>query len=162
MTKDHFNYQKLLDDSMISIIKKVLNIISSNGLPGDHHFYITFDINYKGVVVPLFLITKDHNKVTIVIQHLFKDLEVNKNGFSVYLSFKGKFEKLVIPFKAITAFTDPSVNFALKLECDDISDYTTDPRQCDNVSLKDSSDSAFGADKNNIIDLSNFRDKTEQ
>ena len=162
MPKNHFNYQKLLNDSMISIIKKVLNVISRNGLLGDHHFYITFDITSKGVVIPPFLITKDSNEVTIVIQHLFKDLEVNKDGFSVYLSFKGKFENLVIPFKAITYFTDPSVNFTLKLECDNIADYTTDPVQFDNASLEDSADHSFGTETDNIIDLSNFRDKTEQ
>ena len=162
MPKNHFNYQKLLNDSMISIIKKVLNVISKEGLLADHHFYITFDITAKGVVIPLFLITKDSNEVTIVIQHLFTDLEVNQHGFSLYLSFKGKFEKLVIPFKAITYFTDPSMNFALKFECDSIADDITYPVQLDYSSLEDSAETSFGTEADNIIDLSNFRDKTDQ
>lgn len=97
------------------VIRRVLEQVAQHGLPGDHHFYITFLTRSPGVVLPLRLLERYPSEMTIVLRSHFWDLAVEDAGFSVGLSFDGQSEKLRVPFAALVRFVDPSVQFGLEL-----------------------------------------------
>lgn len=109
MPTDHIRYDLLVQDALRSVVRKVLGDAARNGLPGEHHFYISFKTHAPGVVVPAAMRQKYPDEMTIILQHEFWDLSVNGEGFEVSLSFSRKPERLAIPFVAITGFSDPSV-----------------------------------------------------
>ena len=90
--------------------------VSLKGLPGDHHFYISFITNFPGVKIAEWMMKDYPNEMTIVIQNWFENLHVDDKSFSIVLNFKNKPEKLNIPFESIISFSDPSVNFSLQFE----------------------------------------------
>ena len=110
------NYEGIIKDSLKNAIKKLLLDVSLKGLPGDHHFYISFITNFSGVKIAEWMIKDYPNDMTIVIQNWFENLHVDDKGFSIVLNFKNKPEKLTIPFESIISFSDPSVNFSLQFE----------------------------------------------
>lgn len=113
MPVDHIRYDLLTQDALRSVIRVVLADVAAKGLPGDHHFYITFDTRAEGVVVPPRLKARFPEEMGIVLQHQFRDLAVGEDGFGVGLDFNGVAERLHIPFRAIKVFADPSVQFQL-------------------------------------------------
>jgi hypothetical protein len=116
MAEDIINYSALIDDAMHIIVRESLKIVSKTPLRllGEHHFFISFLTRYPGVSLSKKLLDKYPEEMTIVLQYQFEELIVNDQEFSVTLSFDNVKEKIVIPFKAITAFTDPSVKFGLQ------------------------------------------------
>jgi uncharacterized protein len=114
MDEDLINYSTLIDDAMHTIVKKALEIAIKNGLPGEHHFFISFMTNYPGVQISPKLRKKYTTEMTIVLQYQFEDLYVNDNDFGVILSFDNERERVIVPFAALTAFADPSVKFGLQ------------------------------------------------
>lgn len=100
----------------MGVIVKLLTDAATQGLPGDHHFYIAFDTAHPDVVMPSYLREQHPKEMTIVLQHQFWDLDIFEDGFSVRLSFHGKPEYLNIPFEALTGFLDPSVQFGLQFK----------------------------------------------
>ena len=116
MTVDHVRYDNLIETALREVVRQAMNKVVQTGLPGDHHFYISFLTKYQGVEIPPYLIEKYPEEMTIVLQHQFFGLTVNEDGFSVMLSFNNVRERLTIPFAAITTFADPSVNFALQFQ----------------------------------------------
>ncbi len=116
MIKDPLRYDKWIEDAMRGVIRRSLAFVASEGLPGEHYFYITFRTGAEGVEMPEFLRAQHPEEMTIVLQHQFSDLEVGEDLFAVSLKFNGKGEHLRIPFDAVTAFVDPSVNFGLHLK----------------------------------------------
>jgi hypothetical protein len=116
MATDHIRYDILAQDALRGMVRTVLEDIASNGLPGDHHFYITFHTGAEGVKVSQRMRAQYPQDMTIVLQHQFWDLVVNEEAFEVGLSFGGIPERLVVPFAAITTFADPSVQFALQFQ----------------------------------------------
>ena len=108
------NYELLVDDSMRNVLRGALTIAEHVGLPGESHFFITFRTDFDGVDINQSLIKQGENELTIVIQHQFWDLKVEDQTFQVTLSFSGKPETLVVPFAAVTQFSDPSVGFGLQ------------------------------------------------
>ena len=110
------NYEEIVKDSLKIAIKKLLLDVSLKGLPGDHHFYISFITNFPGVKIAEWMMQDYPNEMTIVIQNWFEDLHVDDKSFSIVLNFKNKPEKLNIPFESIISFSDPSVNFSLQFE----------------------------------------------
>jgi hypothetical protein len=114
MTQDFLEYPKLVEAAMRGVVKSALVIAAEHGLPGLHHFYITFRTRAPGVSIADRLLAQYPEEMTIVIEHQFWDLDVGEDGFSVTLAFGGKHENLVIPYAAITAFVDPSVKFGLQ------------------------------------------------
>ena len=110
------NYEEIIKDSLKNAIKKLLLDVSLKGLPGDHHFYISFITNFPGVKIAEWMMQDYPNEMTIVIQNWFENLNVDDKSFSIVLNFKNKPEKLNIPFESIISFSDPSVNFSLQFE----------------------------------------------
>ena len=109
MPTDHIRYDLLVQDALRSVVRKVLGDAARNGLPGDHHFNISFKTQAPGVIVPAAMRQRYPDEMTIILQHEFWDLSVNGDGFEVSLNFSRKPERLTIPFDAITGFSDPSV-----------------------------------------------------
>ena len=116
MPQDLIRYDILAQDALRGVIRKVISEVTRTGLPGNHHFFITFVTGAPGVRVSPRLREKYPEQMTIVLQHQYWDLEVSETSFEVTLSFNDISEKLVIPFAAIRGFYDPSVNFELEFE----------------------------------------------
>ena len=108
------NYELLVEDALRSVVRSSLRIVESIGLPGETHFYISFNSSYDGVELDVSLQAKHPEQMTIVIQHQYEDLKVSEDYFSITLFFGGKPSPMIIPFKAITSFNDPSVGFGLQ------------------------------------------------
>jgi uncharacterized protein len=119
MATDHIRYDLLVQDAFRGIFRKVLTDASLNGLPGEHHFYITFKTGAPGVVMSDRLRAEYPEQMTIILQHQFWDLRVHDTGFEVGLSFRRIPEKLEIPFAAVTGFFDPSVNFGAEFTAEE-------------------------------------------
>jgi hypothetical protein len=110
------DYGNLMHRAMRGLIQEVLADVASNGLPGKHHFFITFDTQHPDVEIADWLSDRYPGEMTIVIQHWFADLEAGDEGFSVTLNFGDNPEPLYIPYDAIKTFVDPSVEFGLRFE----------------------------------------------
>lgn len=110
------DYGNLMHQAMRGLIRSVLEDVAANGLPGDHHFFITFDTSVEGVSIAPWLKERYAHEMTIVLQHEYYGLEVSEEGFQLSLSFGNKPELLVIPFDAVRTFVDPSVEFGLRFE----------------------------------------------
>jgi hypothetical protein len=121
MTEDLIGYNDIINKSMINIVVDVLKKIKKNGLPGEHHIYVTFLTNVSGVLISKSLRNKFREEMTIMLQHQFSELEIKSNYFSVILHFDNKPEKIVVPYTAMTKFVDPAVNFGI--------DFTLEPQQ---------------------------------
>jgi len=110
------NYEALAQDAMRSVVRTILIRVAKSGLPGDHHFYISFDTQVPGVGLSKRLKDKYAEEMTIVLQHRFWDLLVSEDRFEVKLTFDGIPERLVVPFAALKVFFDPSVRYGLQFE----------------------------------------------
>lgn len=116
MTQDSMRYDMMVETALRSVVRDALNQAASEGLPGEHHLYITFLTQDTGVEIPDHLREKYPEEMTIVVQHQFWDLKTSDTAFSIKLSFNDITEQLRIPFASITAFADPSVNFGLQFK----------------------------------------------
>jgi hypothetical protein len=110
------DYGNLMHRAMRGLIQNVLTDVAENGLPGQHHFFITFDTMHPDVEIADWLSDRYPEEMTIVMQHWFDNLEVTDDGFSVTLNFGDAPEPLYIPYEAIRTFVDPSVEFGLRFE----------------------------------------------
>jgi len=116
MADDHIRYDILAQEALRGVMRKVLAEVARTGLPGNHHFFITFLTGAPGVRVSSRLRERYPEQMTIVIQFQYWDLKVTDTGFEVGLSFSDVPEKLEIPFSAVRGFYDPSVNFELEFD----------------------------------------------
>ncbi|MCX7304937.1 MAG: SspB family protein [Hyphomicrobiales bacterium] len=116
MAEDHIRYDILAQEALRGVMRKVLAEVARTGLPGNHHFFITFLTNAPGVRISSRLHEKYPEQMTIVIQFQYWDLKVTDTGFEVGLSFSDVPERLEIPFAAVRGFYDPSVNFELEFD----------------------------------------------
>ena len=107
-------YDLMVENALRTVVRDTLKEIEKSGLPGDHHFYITFNTQHPKVEIPDYLREGYESEMTIVLQYEFYDLKVLKDLFHVTLSFDDIHEKLTVPYAAVTTFADPSVNFALQ------------------------------------------------
>lgn len=111
-----FDYPRLLRGAAEALVRRVVTQAAEEGLPGEHHFYLTFRTRRPGVEVPASLLSRYPETMTVVLQHQYSGLEVDDEGFAVTLRFGGSWERIRVPFAALTAFLDPSVPFGLDLE----------------------------------------------
>ncbi|TMM54694.1 SspB family protein [Sulfitobacter sabulilitoris] len=112
-------YGNLMHDAMRGLIRKVLQDVADHGLPGAHHFFITFDTGHPDAELADWLSDRYPDEMTVVVQHWYDNLEVTDDGFSITLNFGDAPEPLYIPYDAIKTFVDPSVEFGLRFETQD-------------------------------------------
>jgi len=156
MTEDYLNYPALIDNAMRSMVRDVMRRVQSEGLPGEHHFYISYDTQHPGVRMSDQLRGKYSKDITIVLQHQFWDFKVDDHQFQVTLSFGGAPEKLVVPFAALTAFADPSIKFGLQFQ----SAQSENTAAAEPVSYAEEDEDALKEDSiAEIISLDSFRKK---
>ena len=151
---DEIDYGNLMHNAMRSLIQDVLVDVKNNGLPGEHHFFITFDTNHAEVEMAPWLKERYPTEITVVMQHWYDDLEVKDDGFSVTLNFGDTPEHLVIPYEAILTFVDPSVEFGLRFETSEEEDSNEEPAvlNSDDADMK-KADKKTGQ----IVSLDSFR-----
>lgn len=123
---DILRYDLWIEDALRSVIRRSLTTVEEMGLPGDHHFYITFRTEHEDVGMADWLRAEYPEEMTIVLQHQYDTLTVGVDGFNIKLRFGGRPELLEIPFEAITSFADPSVSFGLQLKSVDLDDEDDD------------------------------------
>jgi hypothetical protein len=126
MSKDLIRYDLLVQDALKGVVRKVIGEAARDGIPGEHHFYVSFRTDFPGVRLSPRLREKYPEDMTIVLQHQFWDLSITEHMLEVGLSFSGVPERLSIPLDAITGFFDPSVQFGLKFEIQDKSAESED------------------------------------
>ncbi len=114
MAVSTLSYERMVEDALRGVLRQALRLTAAQGLPGSHHFYITFDTTHPGVRIPESLRALHPNEMTIVLQHQFWDLQVTDEGFEITLSFSGVSQRLKMPFAAVTAFADPHAKFGLQ------------------------------------------------
>lgn len=119
MAEDLIRYDILAQEALRGVVRKVLNEVAKTGLPGEHHFFISFVTTAPGVRISQRLLDQYKNEMTIVLQNQYWDLKTNETGFEVGLSFDGQPEILVVPYSAIKGFFDPSVQFGLQFDVTD-------------------------------------------
>jgi hypothetical protein len=124
MATDHIRYDVLARDALRGVLRRVLTDAAEHGLPGDHHFFITFVSTAEGVKLSPRLLAQYPEEMTVILQHQFWDLVVTEDRFEVGLSFGGVPERLVVPFSSIKSFFDPSVQFGLQFETSDAAPST--------------------------------------
>ncbi|WP_415182663.1 SspB family protein [Phaeovulum sp.] len=120
------DYGNLMHRAMRGLIQTVLTDVSESGLPGEHHFFITFDTRHPDAELANWLRERYPEEMTIVIQHWFDNLTVTNDGFTVTLNFGDNPEPLYVPFDAVRTFVDPSVEFGLRFETQDYDDEDGD------------------------------------
>ena len=133
------DYGGMMHRAMQGLIADILERVSEHGLPGDHHFFITFDTRDEGVEMADWLRDRYPEEMTIVIQHWFDNLTVDEDGFTITLNFGNSPEPLRIPFDALRTFVDPSVEFGLRFETQDDDDEDDDDEINDDL-LSDEND----------------------
>ena len=116
MSEQPFPYYQWVNQALISVLKNALKQMLKIGPVNNHHLYITIDTTDEDVEIPSFLRLKYPEEITLVLQHQFENLVIEEAEFQVSLSFEGKRSNLIIPFKAVLSFADPSINFGLQLK----------------------------------------------
>jgi hypothetical protein len=161
-------YDKMVEKALRGVVTQALNHVVKNGLPNDHHFYVTFLTEFPGVEIPPYLKEQYPEEMTIVLQYQFYGLEAHEDYFTVTLSFNNQPEKLVIPVEAVTIFADPSVNFALQFQpMEDIEEDEDDlpppppPSKTgkNDVGKKPAKEPKAKSGDGNVITLDKFRKK---
>ena len=141
------DYQKILNNNMINVLKDILRNIENNGLSNKNHLYITFLTGHPKTKIPNWIKEKYPEEMTIVIQYEYYDLKINKSDFVIILSFNDIKAKLKIHYDSIISFADPSANFGLRL-------MENKNRKKFNISKKDK---ITNNKKDNIINFSNYK-----
>ena len=149
-------YDEIVQDALRAVVGRVLREVEqSGGLPGEHHFYITFKTRMPGVSIPKHLLERFPDEMTIVIQHRFWDLKVEEDAFAVGLSFGGVAANLHVPFAAVTQFHDPAVEFALTFHANEAEVPHEEHEEAENDAPK-----AEGADDgSNVVNVDFTRKK---
>lgn len=153
------HYDRLAQDALRGVIRRALKVARDEGLPGEHHFYISFRTRAPGVDISERLRSQYPDEMTIVLQHQFWNLEVREDGFSVDLTFNKIPEKLVIPYSAVQGFFDPSVQFGLQFEVDEAKAPEATPAQKTDGSTIASISEAPATETGAVVSLDAFRKK---
>ncbi|WP_425052771.1 SspB family protein [Psychromarinibacter sp. S121] len=147
------DYGNLMHRAMRGLIRDVLLDVQDNGLPGQHHFFITFDTMHPDVEIADWLSDRYPDEMTIVMQHWYDNLDVGEDGFAVTLNFGDNPEPLYIPFDAIRTFVDPSVEFGLTFKTQDDDDEDDE----DEIELEEVEDEDEAPREADIVSLDSFR-----
>jgi hypothetical protein len=162
MAEDHMRYDILTQEALRGVVRKVLSEVAKTGLPGEHHFFISFVTRAPGVRLSEKLLGQYDKEMTIVIQNQYWDLKVSETGFEVGLSFDGIPETLVIPFSAVKGFFDPSVQFGMQFDPATAPGASVAEAKADaSIESTASSSADDGAEKpgEKVVSLDSFRKK---
>ena len=158
MSEDLLRYDLMIEAALRDVVRETIENVAMNGLPGEHHFYITFQTKFPGVQIPEYLQKQYPDEMTIVLQYQFFGLKLEDDIIEVTLSFNNIKEHLCVPIESITTFADPSVNFALQFQStgsdddgEEIDDSGDDTDQAD--------DAAKEEKRGEVISLDMFRKK---
>ncbi len=151
------DYGNLMHRALRGLIKEVLSDVAADGLPGTHHFFITFDTMHPDVEIADWLSDRYPDEMTVVMQHWYKDLDVGDEGFSVTLNFGSTPEPLYIPYDAIKTFVDPSVEFGLRFDTHDDEDEDLEPVADDILSPAPEPEPEPEQPEADIVSLDSFR-----
>jgi hypothetical protein len=153
-------YDEIVQDALRAVVGRVLGEVEhSGGLPGGHHFYITFKTRAPGVAIPRHLVERFPDEMTIVIQHRFWDLKVEADSFTVGLSFGGMPATLLVPFAAVTQFHDPAVEFALTFHADAGDAPAEEHEAAENDAPEPAAGEAVRDDGSNVVNVDFTRKK---
>ena len=153
-------YDEIVQDALRAVVGRVLGEVERDGdLPGDHHFYITFNTRMPGVSIPKHLAEKFPDEMTIVIQNRFWDLKVEEDAFSVGLSFGGVPASLHVPFAAVTQFHDPAVEFALTFQANASEEALEEHEEAQNDAPAAEGDAEAAEDGSNVVNVDFTRKK---
>ena len=166
---DTLDYQTMTHNAMMTIVRDALHSVAKDGLPGEHHFYITFAPQHLGVDMPDDLRARQGDEMTIVLQHQFENLSVSDLGFQVNLAFDGVLHTLRIPFATVLAFFDPSVEFGLRFPANQeqmLNEASSAPSAAPEDTSENTSDNneldapeAEEPRTGEVVNLDTFRDK---
>ena len=166
---DELQYDVMVENALRGVVRQALTHAAQRGLPGEHHFYVTFRTDHPGVVIAQRLHERYPEDMTIVLQHQFWDLEVAEESFGVNLSFDNRSERLIVPFDAVVAFADPSVRFGLQFEVGEgdaeardeaegpLAPDTADSAKTSGGTDGDSDSDSGGGGDGNVVTLDRFR-----
>ena len=156
-SQDPLDYRILLQDALRGVVRRSLEIVAEQGLPGDHHFYLSFQTGYTGVVMPPHLRQQYPQEMTIVLKTQFQELTVTEEAFSVGLFFGGVLHYLTIPFESLLSFADPAAGFQTAFQ--PIDDLTADPEETAPGEPADPTGDEPQATTDNVVSLAGFRKK---
>ncbi|EDX81046.1 MAG: stringent starvation protein B [Alphaproteobacteria bacterium] len=148
---DEMQYERLAHEALRGVIRSALDHVLAEGLPGAHHFYITFKTRAAGVSIPPDMLAKYPDEMTVVLQHQYEDLQVEADRFSVKLRFGGVPRTLAMPYSAVTRFYDPSVQFLLQFDEPEIVEAVEEATPPE--------DPTPGSDGPKVVSLDQFRKK---
>jgi hypothetical protein len=156
------DYGNLMHCAMRGLIQEVLQDVSERGLPGEHHFFITFDTRHPDVQIADWLSDRYPEDMTVVMQQWFEDLEVTNDGFGVSLNFGDAPERLYVPYDAIKTFVDPSVEFGLRFEtqeeeAEDSRDTLKSVPEAPMVDVSEDDDTEADKADAEVVSLDSFR-----
>jgi len=158
--KDLLRYDKMVESALRGVVREALARAAASGLPGTHHFYIGFKSHFPGVKLSDALLAEYPEEMTIVLEHQFWELQVEEHYFAVTLSFKGRSERLIIPFEAVISFTDPSVKFGLQFQPGETAAMPAPPpAPATPKVVEDKKKSDKGAKTGEVVALDAFRKK---
>jgi len=157
--EDPLDYARLVREALRDVARQALRLAASEGLPGEHHFYVTFRTSHPGVAISQGLHARYPDEMTIILQHQYRDLAVGEEAFSVTLRFGGAPERLQVPFAALVAFADPAARFELRFEAGEGEAARPD------VARADAEPAALAAERSgatdeaggNVVDIRAFR-----
>jgi hypothetical protein len=157
MPDDPLDYARLVREALLDVPRRALRLAAREGLPGEHHFYVSFKTTHPGVSVSPLVRARHPEEMTVVLQHQYWDLAVGDDAFSVTLRFGGVPERLHVPFAALTAFADPAAEFGLRFDR---------PGEATVIKERKDGETATGADDRrgdgaprarNVVDIRTFR-----
>lgn len=153
------DYGNLMHSAMRGLIRTVLEGVAEHGLPGNHHFFITFDTRHPDAELADWLRERYPQEMTVVMQHWFDNLVIDPDGFSVTLNFGETPEPLYIPFDAIRTFVDPSVEFGLRFETaeEDDEDFGDDSQDADEETDQPKTSADKPKSNGDVVSLDSFR-----
>ena len=161
MAEDFLEYDRLVEDAMRGVVRRALEEAAEKGLPGNHHFYITFLTRHPAAAVPPRLVSQYPETMTIVLQHQYYGLEVHSTHFEVTLSFNRMQERLHIPWEAVTVFHDPSVDFGMRFSRQGVEPLLPDgdAEAADGPPEPAGGEGDEGGGGGNVVSLDRFRKK---
>ena len=162
MSDDPFDYPRLVREALLEVPRRALRLVAREGLPGEHHFYLSFRTGHPGVSVSPLVRARHPEEMTVVLQHQYWDLAVGDDAFSVTLRFGGAPERLHVPFAALTAFADPAAEFGLRFDRPGEATVVTEKKDRETGDENGDNEADGEPRTGNVVDIRAFRRPEEE